>query len=377
MASSVAKSETPAPLRASLIPHHEARGLGPSWNALCANLLEENPFFAPDLLLPALEAYADDRVRLACVWDGDSLTGLWPVKTKGIYARLPIAHWTTWRHPHCYYGAPLVRQGFEEATFCAFFSLFCEGGEGRAFVRMGHIEQEGAVMSAALAATASDRRLVYDAGTVARAALSAGASAEATIAVHIRKKKRKELSRLRNRLEELGGVCVRELSSTDNLEDWTESFLTLEDKSWKGEQGTSLKSNPRDARWFRETLAGAHQKDALHFLRLDLDGRPIAMLTTLLSKGAGYSLKIAHDPEFARFSPGVMIEIEAMRSLLDRADFRFADSCAAPDHSMINGLWRARRTITGLNVSGRHVGARTALGAARLLERARARLPKG
>ncbi|MEO1136074.1 MAG: GNAT family N-acetyltransferase, partial [Pseudomonadota bacterium] len=214
-------------------------------------------------------------------------------------------------------------------------------------------------------------------GAVSRAALRAGASAEATIAVHVRKKKRKELGRLRKRLEEKGAVCFREFTHADDLEDWADAFLTLEDKSWKGRQGTSLKSTQRDADWFKKTLAGARDHAMLHFLRLDLDGRPIAMLTTLLSNGAGYSLKIAYDPEFARFSPGVMIKIEAMRSLLNREDFQFADSCASPDHSMINGLWRTRRIITGLNISGRQFAARSTLGAARMLERARASLPKG
>ena len=65
-----------------------------------------------------------------------------------------------------------------------------------------------------------------------------------------------------------------------------------------------------------------------------------------------------------------------MRAWLADDGFRFADSCAAPDHSMINGLWRARRVVTGLNVSGRGLGARASLSLARGLEGARARFPK-
>jgi hypothetical protein len=42
---------------------------------------------------------------------------------------------------------------------------------------------------------------------------------------------------------------------------------------------------------------------------------------------------------------------------------------------MINGLWRARRTLIGLNVSGRGAGARASLGLARLVEGARAKIP--
>lgn len=370
-------SEASGPLRGALIPVHEAVSLAASWAALAADLTEENPFFSPWLLLPALDAYADAKVRLACIWAGEALIALLPVTRKSFYARLPIGHWATWTYPHCYYGAPLIRRGAESAAFKALFALLCDGEQARAFVRMAMIDQAGSAKKAAAAAAADERRFAYEAGAISRAALFAGASADATIAVHVRKKKRKELARLRNRLEEQGAVCFRELTYTEELEAWTDAFLSLEDKSWKGRQGTSLKSTAHDTAWFRQTLAGAHEQGMLHFLRFDLDERPVAMLTTLVSNGAAYSLKIAHDPDFARYSPGVMIKLEVMRSLLEREDFQFADSCASPDHSMINGLWRARRVITGLNVSGRGFGARSMLGAARLLERARARLPKG
>lgn len=344
--------------------------------SLCDDLVEENPFFAPASLIPALKAYGDEKTRLACVRQGDRLIALWPVERRFFYAHLPLGYWATWSHPHCYYGAPLIARGFEDAAFTALFSLLCEGGEARGFVRFGRIERDGLVYKAASAAAAADKRMAYEAGAVSRAALQGGASVETTLAVHVRKKKRKEIQRLRNRLNELGDVAIREATPTDDIGAWAEEFLLLEDKGWKGKNGTSLKSSDRDADWFRQTVTRAHGAGALHFMRIDIDFRPIAMLATLLQDGAGYSLKICHDPAFDRFSPGVMIEIEAMRSLLSRADFRFADSCAAPDHSMINGLWRARRVITGLNVSGRGLGAKGGLMLAKALEGARDRFPK-
>ncbi len=365
-----------ARLRADLAGVDEAPSLAGPWAALCADLAEENPFFAPSALIPALQSYADEHVRLACVWSGDDLAGLWPVRKHRTYARLPLSSWSTWSHAHCYFGAPLVRNGYEKPVLTEFFTLLCEGGDGRSFARLDRIDRDGPIYAAAKEAAANEHRLCYEAGAIERALLQGGASAEATIAVHVRKKKRKELGRLRNRLDEMGTVAFREITPADDVDEWTAAFLALEDRSWKGKERTSLKSDEADARWFRETLAGAYASGTLHFLRLDLDGRPLAMLVTLLSKGAGYSLKICHDPEFDRYSPGVMIEIEAMRSLLSREDFRFADSCATPDHSMINGLWRARRIVTGLNVSGRGLAPRAALGLAKTLEGARARFAK-
>ncbi len=349
-----------------------------AWRDLSDALVEENPFYEPWSLTPALAAYgAPGRVRLACAYDGARLIALVPVTPARGYAHLPLAHWRNWTHPHCYFGAPLVRRGHEEAALCALFALLCDGPDGRGFVRFDRIDRNGPLAAFAQAAAARERRLIYEAGRRARAVLHGGASADATLAAHLRKKKRKELTRLRRRLEELGSVAVHQYADGDDLAAWAQAFLTLEDRGWKGRAKSSLKAKPADANWFRATLAGATAAGKLNFMRIDLDGRPIAMLVNFLSAGAGYSVKICHDPEYARYSPGVMIEVEAMRALLGRDEFRFMDSCAAPDHSMINGLWRARRDITGINVSGRAGPARAGLRLCRALEGARARLPKG
>ncbi len=349
----------------------------PAWRELGGALVEESPFYAPWTLAPALAAYADKSVRIVCVWRGDVLIGLLPVSKARGFARLPVPHWRSWTHPHCFFAAPLVRVGEEDAFFRALFSTLCEGPHARGFVRLGRLDRDGPLFRAALAAAQKTGRIAYDSGETERAMLCAGASAEATLAVFVRKKKRKELKRLRNRLDELGRVEVREFSPTDEMTQWADLFLALEHRGWKGENGTSLKASDADANWFRQTLQGASDAGKLHFIRIDINGRPIAMLASLLSKGAGYSVKICHDPDYARYSPGVMVEIEAMRSVLEREDFRFMDSCAAPDHSMINGLWRSRRVVTGLNVSGKGLFARAGLSLCRALEGVRARLPVG
>ena len=366
--------------RAELAPVEGGRvgeALLPAWRDLCSDLVEENPFYEPWSLIPALAAYGRGRERLACVWAGDELIGLAPVTPARGYARMPVGHWKSWMHPHCFFTAPLVRKGREGTFFKALFSLLGEGDAARGFLRLARMDREGPLMRAAEAAAVGDRRVAYAADVAERALLCGGASADATLAVFVRKKKRKELKRLRNRLDEKGRVEVREHSETDDLNAWTDAFLALEHSGWKAKKGTSLKASAADTQWFRQTLTGARDAGKLHFIRIDLDGRPIAMLVNLLSRGEGYSLKICHDPDFARYSPGVMVEIEAMRSLLGRPDFRFMDSCAAPDHSMINGLWRAKRKVTGLNVSGKGTAARATLRLCRALEGARAKLPVG
>lgn len=367
----------PAPW-AELIGRREAAAVAAPWRSLAGDLVEENPFYEPWTLLPALEHYGDDQVRLACVWDGPARTallGLAPVAAQRGYARLAIDYWTVWTHPHCYFAAPLIRRSHERRVAEALLTLLCDGAGGRRFFQLRRIDPDGAIVRA-FHDVAADARHCYVADSHARAALLAGPAPAAYLESALRKKKRKELSRLRRRLEERGAVRFFRLDDAAQLSAWTEAFLALEDKGWKGAGGTSLKSSPADAAWFRDSLAGAFAAGKLEFLRLDCGGRPIAMLANFVVGGAGYSLKIAHDPEFARYSPGVMIEIEATRRLLADPAFTFMDSCAAPDHPMINSLWKGRRRIASVNVSGTGAADKAALRLCHALETTRGALAK-
>ena len=58
-------------VRAALISCGEAAALEAAMPPLCEGLIEDNPFFAPAALFPALKAYGDEKTRLACVWFGE------------------------------------------------------------------------------------------------------------------------------------------------------------------------------------------------------------------------------------------------------------------------------------------------------------------
>lgn len=365
-------------VRGALTDWREAETIAAPWRDLAGDLIEENPFYEPWTLLPALKAYAGGKVQLACVWDGpgrDRLLALAPVEARRGYARLAVDHWAMWTHPHCFYAAPLIRRGHGREAAEVLLDLLCEGAQGRAFLRLRSIDPDGPAAQAFRAA-ALDGRHSYVAGVYERAALFAGPAPEEYLAQAVRKKKRKELSRLRNRLAEQGEISVCLLSDENELASWMSDFLALEDKSWKRARGTSLKSSDADTGWFRESLAGAFNAGKLQFLRIACAGRPVAMLVSFAGARGGFQVKIAHDPVFARYSPGVMIEIEATKRLLADPDFALMDSCAAPNHPMIDSLWKDRRRIAGLNISGKGAAGRTALRLCQTLERVRGALGK-
>jgi hypothetical protein len=66
---------------------------------------------------------------------------------------------------------------------------------------------------------------------------------------------------------------------------------------------------------------------------------------TLKSGATVWGWKIAYDESFARFSPGAQVLVDVTERLLDDASVARADSCATPDHSLIDHIWRERLVL--------------------------------
>lgn len=78
-----------------------------------------------------------------------------------------------------------------------------------------------------------------------------------------------------------------------------------------------------------------------------------------------FSWKIAFDEDFARYSPGAQIALQALRTNLASPGFKEADSLAVPGHKMIEPLWRGRlETGTLVYAQGALGGLKQKLGEA-------------
>ena len=118
----------------------------------------------------------------------------------------------------------------------------------------------------------------------------------------------------------------------------------MESRGWKGSNGSALGCAPDTRDLFRGALRGAARQGQLQLLDLRLDGAPLAMLVNFICGRGSFSFKTAFDEDFARFSPGVLLQIENL-ALLERDGTDWCDSCAAEGHPMIDSLWTGRRQI--------------------------------
>ena len=326
-----------------------------AWDALARRASEPNPFYESWYLLPSLRALAgDDNILMLTLEADGKLVGLLPMVCKSDYYGYPLPHLRNWMHSNCFLGAPLVQRGFERQFWDAAL-LHCDRRKGRSlFLHLSHLPDSGALHDALRDALAADSRPAATVLREERAMLASSEAPEDYLTASLSTKKRKELRRQHRRLAELGDLQVERLTDYTDIASWTREFTELEARGWKGEAGSALSSDQRTNEIFTYAIAGAAARGRLERIALRLDGKPIAMLANFLSPPGAFSFKTAFDENYARFSPGVLLQRENL-ALLGHKKIGWVDSCAAPDHPMINHLWRERRTIArhSIGIGGR------------------------
>ncbi len=331
--------------------HDIVDALAAEWTALAGQASEPNAFAEHWFVAASLRTMAADRdIRLLEVRRGSRLIGVLLAETGQGYARLPIRFVRNWCHDQMFLGTPLVAAGEEKAFWAAAVAALGEADRRANFLHVRGLA-EGGPIHRGLAGAAVVHREV-------RAFLESDLDPAAYYAQAVRPKKRKEIRRLRNRLAELGPVEARTLDDRAAFDAWCDTYLAMEKAGWKGKEGSALGCRPETERFFREAVATAWGAGRLQFLRLDVGGRPIAMLVNFLCAPGSFSFKTVFDEDYARFSPGVLVQLENL-DILSRGDIDWMDSCAGADHPMIDSLWTERRAI--VRVTLRLKGARRSL----------------
>jgi CelD/BcsL family acetyltransferase involved in cellulose biosynthesis len=323
------------------------------WEELAAVASEANVFYEPWVLVPAVRAFgAGQDLRFVLlfaapdgVFSSAKLVGFFPLCYERGYGKLPVGVLRLWRHLHCFLSTPLLRAGYEQLCFKTLLQWLRLGRADASMVELGCMGGDGPVQEALRQVLSQRGKSAFEVEAFERALLLPAASPEAYLEASVSPGSLKELRRLRRRLEELGTLECQVLRPGDALEGWLDDFLQLEAQGWKGDNGTALAQNQAEQAFFRDAARGAFDRGRLMMLRLLLNGRTIAAKCNFISGDGAFAFKIAYDESFARFSPGVQLELENIWHIHGHPVVRWMDSCADEDHPMINRLWKDRRAI--------------------------------
>jgi CelD/BcsL family acetyltransferase involved in cellulose biosynthesis len=332
------------------------------WRALAAAAGEPNIFMEPMAALPALDYPDTDKVFAVAAWGADAsgkrrLDGLLLLKPWKRSRFLPAAV-QSWNYRLRAYGEPLIRSGREHAFWAAVLPHLDEL-PGFSVLRLAQLRDDSASTVALRELAAELRRPLYETRRFERAMLRGPTCAE-TYVERLPTKLLREQKRRRRRLEELGAVRFERLRPGKDAAQWIEALIALEAAGWKGRRGVAAASEPHVEQMVRHLLAEAHRSGRLDMRRLLLGERTISMIAHIESGRTAMSFKIAYDEEFARYSPGVLLQMDYLERGLS---LDWVDSCASPGHPMFDTLWLERRPIVTLMIPFARPGARIACAA--------------
>ena len=336
-----------------------------AWNDLAGQAIEPNPFYEPWLMLPAIDAYGEGRqLQFVLVYLPDPqraeapprLCGFFPLERIKRYRGLVLPHLRLWQHRHCVLGTPLLRAGQAQEALAAFLDWLGREPGGAVAMEWGRVAGDGLFHKALELALDHARLPRFLAQRHTRGVLRRRESADAYIEAALPKKgSRRELRRLEKRLGETGALSYEECRRPEEMERWIGEFVALEGSGWKGRLGSALGSTEANRRFFLRAAREGARSGKLQMLGLRLDGRPVALKCNFLAAAgtrlAGFTFKIGYDEAYRKYSPGTLLELENIRRFHARPELQWMDSCAIPEHFMINRLWLDRRVIQTLLIS--------------------------
>jgi CelD/BcsL family acetyltransferase involved in cellulose biosynthesis len=313
--------------------------------ALAARAAEPNVFYEPAFMLAAAPVFGSGSGATLVRSATGRLTGLFPARIERPQGGL-VPMLCGFTHPFAPLGVPLIDRDDAEAAVGAWLDRLTGDRAMPALLLMPFIPEQGAFARTLDAVLSRTRRANAAFGQHQRALLDPGTERDGYLERAVSAGRRKEMRRLRRRMEEFGPVTFDTMTDADGIAAALQDFLVLEASGWKGAAGTAIVDEPAIKAFVQTAVSSLAAEGHARIDRMLLDGKPIAATVTLQSGDTAWCWKIGYNEGMARFSPGVQLICELTEQLA--ADRRVArtDSCATADHPMINHLWRERLSLS-------------------------------
>jgi CelD/BcsL family acetyltransferase involved in cellulose biosynthesis len=314
-----------------------------AWRTLAGRAVEPNGYYLPEWEL-AVDASARGRSNASavCAWRDSRLTGLLPVVPMWRVYGIPLPALVS-ADPYGTLCTPLLDR--EQAEAAALELMNQARAAGAHALILDAVALDGRAMKAFREELRRDGLRPKLLRSHLRAALDATRDADELLQEALGAKKLKELRRQRNRLADHGAVRFDVARTPQEVAAALETFLALEASGWKARRGTALAQDAGDTAFIRRATAALAAHGQCEIVSLCAGETPVAAGIVLRHNDRAFFFKLGVDERFAKYSPGVQLTLELTRHLCADPRIRYADSTAAPDHPMINPIWRARLAI--------------------------------
>jgi CelD/BcsL family acetyltransferase involved in cellulose biosynthesis len=294
-------SSAPAPARSVEVlgSLSELAALRAEWWALWQALPQPVPFLTPSWLLCWARHYAPDRTRAIAVREHGALVALLP--------------FFSWRGEVLLagtgpsdYGDALLAPGREELAPVLLDALTAAAGTlGCARVDLQQLFPDSPLLHAPTPTGWQSRVREGDLCTIAYARGEDGLGC-------INGKTRRNLRLARRNLEHEGEVVIAPLAKSE----WRGAARTLEwlhGRRWRQRGESGKLADPLMCAFMRSVIPDLGEAGLLRFYRLKCDNRPLAAAFTMRCGRSAHFYLSGFDPAWARYSPGLLTVVAAMR----------------------------------------------------------------
>jgi hypothetical protein len=312
------------------------------WRDLSCRAAEPNPFMEPDCLIPAaLHLRFGGEIEIVLAEEDDRAYACIPIRALWKY-HFPYPFVTTKVHRTLACGTPLV-----DAE---------RGAEGMAAILSALSKRRRITRSRAL-----DLPQVSQDGPVFEACRAAAQMANLPFIVHdpferglLRRqpepgyerlfspKLRRELRRLRRRLAEQLGTEPGLVDQTADP-DAVDRYLRLEESGYKAKTGIAMTTEAGESEFFADMCRRFAAAGHLQVSALEAGGQTLAMLVSLRGQDGLFMFKMAYDERYARYGPGILLNVASMEYFHTATDADWIDTCAYRDNELFLRLYPDRR----------------------------------
>ncbi len=336
-------------LRGEILERDALLGIEPAWLDLCDRCAEDNVYYSPGYakaLLQSVERNTD--VRFAVVWNEAQLVGFLPFTRSKITIPLLQAARKAWRSQYTFSCTPVLDRHQKLEAANALIDVLAAESAGEWILPTVNIRGEACqVFVLAL----ENRQAPWAISNLfERAVLDVGSTYDEHMKRHVSTSRRKGLNRNRRRLEELGSVEHRSYTSGNGLDAAVSAFLKIEASGWKGKRGTALACDEWTRKFAVSAFGGTEGQPICRADLLVLNGEPIAVSLIVSAGTTGFAVKCAYDEAYRTYSPGLVLELEVIRSFLSEGWARRLDGATAGAHA-IDELWSGRVDVADLTFS--------------------------
>jgi CelD/BcsL family acetyltransferase involved in cellulose biosynthesis len=214
--------------------------------ALAARAAEPNVFYEPAFMLAAAPVFGPGAGAVLVRSATGRLTGLFPARIERPQGGL-VPMLCGFTHPFAPLGVPLIDRDDAEAVVGAWLDRLAGDRAMPALLLMPFIPEQGAFARTLDAVLSRTRRANAAFGQHQRALLDPGTERDGYLERAVSAGRRKEMRRLRRRMEEFGPVTFDTTTDPDGIAAALQDFLVLEASGWAPREAPSsmrLRSRP-------------------------------------------------------------------------------------------------------------------------------------